>query len=106
MLYLLQSSDQAGVAVFAQSDCFQRGEMHYFDVDGPPRHSFKLLGLLPVSQVAADSERHIFIAEQPDDSPELCETSGFLVESDCQRHHCLFLSQMCHYHHPYTYVTD
>ena len=80
--------------------------MRYCDVDGPPRHSSELLGLLPASLVAADSERHIFIAEQPDDSSEQCETLGCLVESDCQRHHYLFLSQMYHYHHPYTYVVD
>ena len=78
--------------------------MHYFDVDEPPKHSSELLGLLPVSQVTTDSVRHIFIAEQPDDSSELYETLGSLVECDCRHHYCLFSIQMCHFHHPYTYV--
>ena len=64
--------------------------MHYFYADEPPKHSFELLGLLPVSLVADDSVRHISIAEQPNDSSELYETLGYLVGSDCQRHYCLF----------------
>ena len=64
--------------------------MHYFDADEPPRHSSELLGLLPALQVTTDSERHIFIAEQPDGSSEPYETLGCLVGSDCQRHYCLF----------------
>ena len=91
-MHLRQSSDLADVAVFFQSGCFQRDEMRYYDVDGPPRHSSELLGLLPASLVAADSERHIFIAEQPDGSSELHETLGYLVGCDCRHHYCLFLS--------------
>ena len=69
--------------------------MHCCDADAPPRHSSELLGLLPASQAVAivavsDLVRHIFIAEQLDGSSELCETLGYLVGCDCQRHYCLF----------------
>ena len=97
---------RADEVVFSPSTHFQKVEMHYFDVDEPPRHSSELLGLLPVSQVTADSVRHIFIAEQPDGSSELYETLEYLVGCDCRRHYCLFSIQMCHFHHPYTYVVD
>ena len=105
MLNLHQSSNYSDVTVSVQSNYFQKGVMHYFYVDEPPRHSFELLGLLPASQAADDSVRHISIAEQPNDSSELHETLGSLVGCDYQRHYYLFLSQMCRYHHPYTYVT-